>query len=101
MLYVQRSLIGPKLFSRGACRGAAQAIGTQTLAALDRHRQAEAFIGAPAGVREAAGEFGAATGTDEAPGSRVGFVLCLRQIRSPFVKLRFGDPIDLGEVIGT
>jgi hypothetical protein len=50
MSSVQRSRIGPKLFSCGACRGSAQAIGTQALAAVDRHLQAETFIGAPAGL---------------------------------------------------
>jgi hypothetical protein len=43
-----------------------QAIAAQAIAAVGRHRQDEAFFGAPAGSRDVAGEFRSASGTGEA-----------------------------------
>jgi hypothetical protein len=43
-----------------------QAIAAQAIAAVDRHRQDEGFLGAPAGSRDVAGERRSASGTGEA-----------------------------------
>ena len=49
-----------------------QTLPAQTILALDRHRQARRFLRAPAGAREIAAEFGAATGAGEAARFRQG-----------------------------
>jgi len=41
-------------------RRLAQAVGAEAVAAVGRHRQAEALVGAPAATGLGAGEFGAA-----------------------------------------
>jgi hypothetical protein len=43
-----------------------QAIAAQAIPAVDRHRQDECFLGAPARPRDIAGEFRSASGTGEA-----------------------------------
>jgi hypothetical protein len=47
-------------------RRLAQAIAAQAIAAIDRHRQDEVFLGAPARPRDVAGELRSASGTGEA-----------------------------------
>jgi hypothetical protein len=48
-----------------------QAIPAQAIAAIDRHRQADGFLGAPAWPCQTAGEFRSAAGTGEAAGGRI------------------------------
>ena len=50
----------------------AQAIAAQAILIGERHRKAGGFLGAPAGARQAAAEFGAAAGADDSAG-RVSF----------------------------
>jgi hypothetical protein len=47
-------------------RSLAQTIAAQAILAIERHRQARNFFGAPAGTGQAAGEFRSAPGTGEA-----------------------------------
>jgi hypothetical protein len=47
-------------------RSLPQAIAAQAILAIDRHRQARNFLGAPARPRQAAGEFRSAPGTGKA-----------------------------------
>jgi hypothetical protein len=47
-------------------RSLAQTIPAQAIPAIERHRQAGGFLGAPARPRQAAGEFRSAAGTAKA-----------------------------------
>jgi hypothetical protein len=48
-----------------------QTILAQAVAAIERHRQADGFLGAPAWPSQAAGEFGSASRAGEAAGDRI------------------------------
>jgi hypothetical protein len=48
------------------CRRLPQALPAQAISAIRRHRQLDGFLGAPAGARQAAGEFRAAADAGEA-----------------------------------
>jgi hypothetical protein len=54
----------------------AQAAWTETVAAIDRHRQAERLVGTPAGSRQAAIEFSAASGAGEAARGLIFQTIC-------------------------
>jgi hypothetical protein len=57
--------------ARGLTQLLPQALPAQAILAIDRHRQARGFLGAPARSRRAAGEFRAAAGTGEAARTRI------------------------------
>jgi len=48
-----------------------QAIPAQAIAAIEGHRQAGGFLGAPARPRQAAGEFRSAAGTSQPARDRI------------------------------
>jgi hypothetical protein len=57
--------------SRRFGRRLPQTISAQAILAIERHRQAGGFLGAPARSREAAGEFRSAPGTGKPPRDRL------------------------------
>jgi hypothetical protein len=66
-----RARFSGRCVSRGVSRRRlAQTIAAQAIPAIDRHRQADNFLGAPARPGPAAGEFRSASGTGEAARGR-------------------------------